>query len=168
MEVQFMTATAGRELNEVVDLPDHEAEFLIAQGAVRKAGSNEDEPAQGVLEGNPNLAVVREGEVHRNVPQRGEHERSVDIDERANPQSGKGDQPVSEEALRGANPFEDNDESEGGGLETLTTRELKSYIERINDEHPDAELQVTGNKAELVDRIRTFEDSQRASAGSEQ
>lgn len=157
MKVQFTTATAGRELNEVVDMPDHEAEFLLAQGAVRKPGSSQQ--AQGVLEGNPNLPVVHDTEVHRDVPQHGEPEREVDVDERANPQSGKGDQPIPDEVLERTNPFEDNDEN-AGGLENMSGRELKSYIERINDDNPDANLQVSGNKGELLERIRAYEASQ--------
>jgi hypothetical protein len=153
MKVQFTTPTAGRELNEVADLPDHEAEFLLAQGAVRKPG--EDQPAQGVAEGNPNVVVVHDGEVHRNVPQRGEQERQVDLGERANAQSGKGDQPIPTDVLE-RNPFEDEGDSESG-LEGMSNRELKSYIERINDDNPDANLQVSGSKHELVARIRAYE-----------
>lgn len=163
MKVQFTTPTAGRELNEVADLPDHEAEFLLRQGAVRKPG--EDQPAQGHAEGNPNLAVVREQETHTDVPDADEDEREVDLDERANAQSGKGDQPIPQDVLDGdhpfegepVNPFDDGEEGEAG-LEGMSARELKSYIERINSDDEDAGLNVSGTKPELIARIRTYQD----------
>lgn len=155
MKVQFITPTAGRELGETAELADHEAEFLIAQGTARKPGGAD--LAQGVAEGNPNLVVVHDGDVHRNVPQRGAHERRVDLEERANPQSGKGDRAIPFEMLE-RNPFEE--EPAEGGLENMSLRELKSYVERINEEDSDANLHVSGTKDELVARIRDYEGGQ--------
>jgi len=171
MKVQFTTPTAGRELNEVADLPDHEAEFLLRQGAVRRPGSSQ--PAQGFAAGNPNLAVVREQDPHTDVPDEDEDEREIDVDERANAQSGKGDQSIPQAVLDGDHPFEgepvnpfEEGEQSAGGLDGMSARELKSYIERINEDDPEAKLSPLGNKQQLRNRVADYQ-AQKAEHGEQ-
>lgn len=166
MKVQFTTPMSGRELNEVADLDESDARFLLAGGHVRVPGkdTSQDQP-----DGTDNLAVVRAQDVHTEEVE-DEDEREVDLEERADARSGKGDQPIPEDVLNGdhpfegepVNPFEDTSESNEGGLEGMSARELKSFIERINADDENANLQPIGNKSQLQARIREYQARKQA------